>query len=435
MNSERLNTIISDVSNNNLSIESLNTAIDEVLQEILALGRDNPRTNSFVFDISNNLPDLSYNVFSFSSPTTRDISGLFSSSNRENIPVFSSRNNRRTFNSNYTFSNLFQPQPYNNRFLSRNGTFNIDNILEETLFDDTHLYKNVISEKGKQSIQYKLYDISNNTTETCPITLLPFTLNQEVAILPCSHKFSKDAILQWLEKEQSKCPICRYKFDSVEEKKDMSNNFIRPTLPPSLSRSFEISNRNPLRDIFSTLPPPRRRRRIRRSPITRNLFSTSRYVVPDMSNNILNQNENDVFLQQAIMNSLQNDTSNNTIENDTSNNTIENEVLTDISDDIYSDNEETNMGTDRYLYTSIPIVSSTDYSSDEFETFEDNNSLDSFDLVFSQNNDVTSELESDIDSNNNDTESQSDYETDEEELENSNILNNSDIEIEFEQFI
>ena len=52
---------------------------------------------------------------------------------------------------------------------------------------------------------------------------LPFENEQDIIEQPCKHIFDKDSILQWLEEEQSKCPVCRYEFESEPEPDDPDN--------------------------------------------------------------------------------------------------------------------------------------------------------------------------------------------------------------------
>ena len=43
-----------------------------------------------------------------------------------------------------------------------------------------------------------------------------FEEGEEIAKLPCGHIFNKDGIMQWLEEESNKCPVCRDELDSKE---------------------------------------------------------------------------------------------------------------------------------------------------------------------------------------------------------------------------
>ena len=45
---------------------------------------------------------------------------------------------------------------------------------------------------------------------------IDFEEDEEVAKLPCGHIFNKEGIMQWLEEESNKCPICRHELDSKE---------------------------------------------------------------------------------------------------------------------------------------------------------------------------------------------------------------------------
>ena len=53
---------------------------------------------------------------------------------------------------------------------------------------------------------------------------MEFKENEEICKLPCGHIFNKECIHKWLEKEQARCPVCRYELSSKEIKIDIINN-------------------------------------------------------------------------------------------------------------------------------------------------------------------------------------------------------------------
>jgi len=70
----------------------------------------------------------------------------------------------------------------------------------------------------KRKPQLKKYNETSMQEPSCPISMISFDENSEVAELWCGHYFEPDALKHWLE-EQSKnqsvmsCPLCREKLD------------------------------------------------------------------------------------------------------------------------------------------------------------------------------------------------------------------------------
>ena len=106
------------------------------------------------------------------------------------------------------FSNLFLPSFSNHQ--------NISNLLYTTI-NQKNAYKRVLSEKGKTQIK-KVKFTSTMKNDKCPILLEKFNEGDEVSVLPCEHVFTSSAIDEWLNEEQSKCPVCRFELDSKEIK-------------------------------------------------------------------------------------------------------------------------------------------------------------------------------------------------------------------------
>ena len=61
-----------------------------------------------------------------------------------------------------------------------------------------------------------------------------FEEGEEVAELPCTHIFDKDAIGKWLEEEDASCPVCREKLHSKEVKNEEEES--RPPPLPTFSQ-------------------------------------------------------------------------------------------------------------------------------------------------------------------------------------------------------
>ena len=157
-----------------------------------------------MYDVSNNMYDVSNNMYDVSNNTLHQTSRFFNFMNRtqSEIPFMFRQNNSR-----------------------------LRTILQNSL-DQKNKYKNVISENGKSNIKIIKYKSSEQETKSCPIMFVDFEEGEEVAQLPCGHIFNKDAIMQWLEEESNKCPICRHELDSkeIEIEKPQTNRAI-PTHP------------------------------------------------------------------------------------------------------------------------------------------------------------------------------------------------------------
>tara|TARA_Y100001970_G_scaffold294316_1_gene450427 strand:+ start:6131 stop:6799 length:669 start_codon:yes stop_codon:yes gene_type:complete len=113
--------------------------------------------------------------------------------------------------------------PFLFRQNNRWGMRRMRRILENSLHQKNK-YKNVISEKGKSKIKLIKYKSEKEEIKSCPIMFIDFEENEEVAKLPCGHIFNKDGIMQWLEEESNKCPVCRYELESKEIEAEKSEN-------------------------------------------------------------------------------------------------------------------------------------------------------------------------------------------------------------------
>ena len=94
-------------------------------------------------------------------------------------------------------------------------------LLRSTLFHFCVSYtdrKN--SEPGQTEIQISnkkiKYTKSENSNTLCPITQMEFEEQQDIIQLDCNHCFDPEAILYWLKEEKAECPVCRFKYKSIE---------------------------------------------------------------------------------------------------------------------------------------------------------------------------------------------------------------------------
>ena len=89
------------------------------------------------------------------------------------------------------------------------------NILNASLNQENR-YKNVISGDGMKLLTRTTYTTNVCSNDNCPISQEEFKEGDEITVLPCKHGFKNGTVEKWLETQRPECPICRYKFDSVE---------------------------------------------------------------------------------------------------------------------------------------------------------------------------------------------------------------------------
>jgi Ring finger domain len=95
---------------------------------------------------------------------------------------------------------------------------NSQNVLHQSLYDRNPI-KHVITEEVKNSLSpIKFKDAKDKeTNEKCSISRETFDEEDDIIQLPCNHCFFIEYIMQWLTEESCECPVCRYKFDSMEK--------------------------------------------------------------------------------------------------------------------------------------------------------------------------------------------------------------------------
>ena len=134
-------------------------------------------------------------------------------------------------------------------FLSNNDDA-ITRVLHRSFEETTTPYKQVISDEGKKSLKTMKFKESKKLNDTCPIFQEDFKDDDLVTELPCGHLFIPYAISRWLEKENSVCPVCRFKFDSVEKR-------VPPRVRPRrrITRQNEnTTNEGELQHLITTQP-------------------------------------------------------------------------------------------------------------------------------------------------------------------------------------
>ena len=148
-------------------------------------------------------------------------------------------------------SNLLQTRLLSNELVEDSYE---SSILTRSFEEDMKKFKHVISDTGESSIKYIPYTSNAfKTQKKCVITMTSFEESQIIAKLPCNHIFKKEAILKWLKEENATCPICRFKFDSKEEKiiekKNTSSNETIPIIQTVLNMINHITSEQEEEDI------------------------------------------------------------------------------------------------------------------------------------------------------------------------------------------
>jgi len=255
----------------------------------------------------------------------------------ENIQVYQSNNlqpNNYNYNTNDDVDNddtddddadnILQPLSYGyilhdiifNRYnSSRERQLQI--IINNTLHD-RNIYKQVISEEGKNDLtevvfrkqnsnNYNLRNNTDNTTHTtCPIYQTDFEDGEKITKLPCNHYFNSEAIMKWLSKEKACCPVCRYELKSIELKdentEEEEEDEDEEEEDEDEDEDEEEDEDEDEEEEEENHEPPRQRRRFNSSQSSTIPQTTMDVLNSEIANNIYEHEESD--LQEAILDSL-----------------------------------------------------------------------------------------------------------------------------------
>jgi hypothetical protein len=99
-----------------------------------------------------------------------------------------------------------------------NSAPNSQAVLHQSLYDRTPI-KHVITEEVKNGLSpIKFTDAKEREiNDKCSISMEKFNDDDDIIQLPCNHCFCVESIMHWLTEESCECPVCRYKFDSMEK--------------------------------------------------------------------------------------------------------------------------------------------------------------------------------------------------------------------------
>ena len=188
------------------------------------------------------------------------------------------------------------------------------NILNASLNQENR-YKDVISSDGMKLLTRTTYTQNVCSNDNCPISQEEFKEGDEITVLPCKHGFTNGTVEKWLETQRPECPICRYKFDSVEIKnKDYQDISLSDNNRNLYSARTEFLNS--LSSLENIVHPFGRNTD---HPFGRNqvLNTVPHSYIGNMYNNSNNNNNNNIIrseesdLNEAIMNSLKDASMNN----------------------------------------------------------------------------------------------------------------------------
>ena len=133
--------------------------------------------------------------------------------------------------------------------------YNINNDIYNASFYECPTIKHVISEEEFNKLEKKCYNINNPFNNTCPITQIEFLNDEEMIELPCTHCFNPIAIKKWLMEEKGECPVCRYKFETIEQPaaQPAAQTAAQPAAQPPTQPAEEnlIYNPNEFNNVFN----------------------------------------------------------------------------------------------------------------------------------------------------------------------------------------
>ena len=95
----------------------------------------------------------------------------------------------------------------------------VDTTVNHSLYERNSI-THVISEevlKELRPIKYK-NAINKEKYTSCCIMQENFQEDDDIIQVPCEHCFFSEAILKWLTEESNECPVCKYRFASMEKK-------------------------------------------------------------------------------------------------------------------------------------------------------------------------------------------------------------------------
>ena len=115
-------------------------------------------------------------------------------------------------------SNNIQSNRLVNAMIGSGADADYNRVLATSLNDESPV-RNVLSEDGQNQIKTRKFT-KDDEYDTCPIFHIPFEIGDDVKELPCGHIFTPDGIDKWLNEEKAECPVCRFKLESKEIRRE-----------------------------------------------------------------------------------------------------------------------------------------------------------------------------------------------------------------------
>lgn len=111
-------------------------------------------------------------------------------------------------------------------------------VLNASLYDRNPI-RHVITDEVKSTLNpIKFRDVNEiENNSKCSILCENFKEDDDVIQLPCNHCFFVEPIMKWLTEDSCECPVCRYKFESME-KKIQTENVVEPELEAGIENIF-----------------------------------------------------------------------------------------------------------------------------------------------------------------------------------------------------
>jgi hypothetical protein len=106
----------------------------------------------------------------------------------------------------------------------RNTNSVLNSVIQHSFNEDGTVFKQVISDKGKNMLKTVPYSALDTEETKCTIMQEQFEDNTVVIELPCKHVFCEEPIIHWLENESASCPVCRTKLPSKEIRINKNRN-------------------------------------------------------------------------------------------------------------------------------------------------------------------------------------------------------------------
>lgn len=213
---------ISQPRRNRINRNNRNTNFNRILNQIY-----NERQNNLVYyDYDNPIDYFIYNDYYINSIPRR-----------YNFDMSFNRINSNNYNNINSETN-----PNNNDL----ATF-INNFLNSTV---PIRPTNEQIQNASRIIRYG--DIENPLSESCPISLDEFNINDEVRqLLPCGHIFHQNQFQEWFE-SNVRCPVCRYDIRNYRPLSRRNTPNTEPTSNTSTTNQSSNSNSNSDSNSIST---------------------------------------------------------------------------------------------------------------------------------------------------------------------------------------